>query len=255
MVDEPDADPRDGRNETQAERLDRNWNALLQELRVLQTGTQLLTGFLLTVAFQPAFHRLAPWQVVLYLVVVSFAVISTVVVLMPVALHRALFRHRAMSELVDWGDRMLRIGSCNVNNRSTGFDTECDVALEAQDGEAGAGVRAAVRTWRTRMVAHWLAKPPAAVDAALARGEGLAAAIARLDDPAHRRLRPLEPAPIGPIATFIATYHIGDPAGPSDSWRPWNRRVALERNLARASHRLEAAGLPAPVDELSPETV
>ena len=76
-------------------------------------------------------------------------------------------------------DRMLRIGSCNINNRSTGFDTECDVALEAQDGRGGRAVRAAVRAWRTRMVAHWLGKPAAAVDAALARGEGLAAAIAQ----------------------------------------------------------------------------
>ena len=152
-------------------------------------------------------------------------------------------------------DRMLRIGSCNINNRSTGFDTECDVALEAQDGEAGAAVRAAVRAWRTRMVAHWLAKPAAAVDAALARGEGLAAVVGRLDDRAAPRLRPLEPAPIGPLATFIAAYHLGDPASPADSWRPWNRRRTLERNLARVAHKLEAAGLPAPVDALSPETV
>ncbi len=152
-------------------------------------------------------------------------------------------------------DRMLRIGSCNVNNRSTGFDTECDVALEAQDGEAGAAVRAAVRAWRTRMVAHWLGKPVPAVDAALARGEELAQAVARLDDPASPRLRPLEPEPIGPLATFIATYHLGDPSGPGDSWRPWRRRRALERQLARTARKLEAAGLPAPVDELSPETV
>jgi amino acid transporter len=105
-----DVDPHDGRQETLTERLDRNWNQLLQELRVLQTGTQLLTGFLLTVAFQPTFHALAGWQKALYLLVVSLAVISTVVALMPVALHRALFRRRAMAELVEWGDRMLRLG-------------------------------------------------------------------------------------------------------------------------------------------------
>lgn len=106
----PDADPSDGRDETVTERLDRNWGALLQELRVLQTGTQLLTGFLLTIAFQPTFRGLAVWQVVLYLAVVSLAVASTVVALMPVALHRALFRRRAMRELVQWADRMLRVG-------------------------------------------------------------------------------------------------------------------------------------------------
>ena len=105
-----DAVPGDGRDETENERLDRNWNALLQELRILQTGTQLLTGFLLTVAFQQTFSDLADWQKTLYLVVVSLAVASTACTLMPVALHRALFRRGAMDELVHWGGRMLRFG-------------------------------------------------------------------------------------------------------------------------------------------------
>ena len=48
----------DGRDETPTERYDRNWIELLQELRVLQTGTQILTGFLLALAFQPAFADL-----------------------------------------------------------------------------------------------------------------------------------------------------------------------------------------------------
>ena len=48
----------DGRPETPAQRADRNWNEILQELRVLQTGTQILTGFLLALAFQPSFADL-----------------------------------------------------------------------------------------------------------------------------------------------------------------------------------------------------
>ena len=56
----PDADAvaDDGRDETEAERLDRNWAELLQELRVVQTGTQILTGFLLTLVFQQRFTEL-----------------------------------------------------------------------------------------------------------------------------------------------------------------------------------------------------
>lgn len=136
-----DADPRDGREETVAERLDRNWNALLQELRVLQTGTQLLTGFLLTVAFQPTFRQLVPWQVTLYLIVVSLAVLSTIVALMPVSLHRALFRRRAMQSLVAWADRMLRIGLV-----STGLATVGVLALvfSAAAGATGAIVAGAL---------------------------------------------------------------------------------------------------------------
>ena len=130
-----DAVPGDGRHETETERLDRNWNALLQELRVLQTGTQLLTGFLLTVAFQPAFRQLATWQVVLYLAVVSLAVLSTVLVLMPVSLHRILFRRGAMQEMVDQADRMVRLGLVSTGLAVCGVVT---LIFSAAAGLAGA---------------------------------------------------------------------------------------------------------------------
>jgi len=54
---DPDAAP--GRDETPEERADRNWAEILQELRAVQTGTQILTGFLLAIAFQPVFAELA----------------------------------------------------------------------------------------------------------------------------------------------------------------------------------------------------
>ncbi len=46
------------RNETETERLDRNWASLLQELRVAQTGVTLLTGFLLTLPFTDGFEEI-----------------------------------------------------------------------------------------------------------------------------------------------------------------------------------------------------
>ena len=52
----------DGRYETLNMKMDRNWNEMLQELRVTQTGTQILTGFLLTIAFQPTFADLDEFQ-------------------------------------------------------------------------------------------------------------------------------------------------------------------------------------------------
>jgi len=106
--DRRDAVPGDGRDETEAERLDRNWNALLQEVRVLETGTQILTGFLLTVAFQQTFAKLDAVEVATYLVTVSLAAFATVLVLTPVALHRGLFRQHRMDVLVRWTDRILR---------------------------------------------------------------------------------------------------------------------------------------------------
>jgi Family of unknown function (DUF6328) len=101
-------DEDDGRHESEAERLDRNWNELLQELRVLQTGTQILTGFLLTVAFQSRFEDLNDFQVDVYLVLVVLASLTTALGLAPVSLHRRLFRKRAKAEIVRVGHVFLQ---------------------------------------------------------------------------------------------------------------------------------------------------
>jgi uncharacterized membrane protein len=102
-----DAVPGDGRDETEAERLDRNWTELLQELRVTQTGTQILTGFLLTIPFQQRFTVLEPYQLVIYLVLVVLAILATILALAPVGLHRALFRKGAKTRIVRIGNRLL----------------------------------------------------------------------------------------------------------------------------------------------------
>jgi hypothetical protein len=99
----------DGRKETQTERLDRNWSQLVQELRVTQTGTQILTGFLLTLAFQQRFGQLDRLQIDLYLGLVVLAALTTALGLAPVAIHRALFRRRAMSQLVTTGNILLKL--------------------------------------------------------------------------------------------------------------------------------------------------
>lgn len=102
-------DDDDGREESPNQRLDRNWIEILQELRVTQTGTQVLTGFLLAVAFQPAFGGLETYQQRIYLVLVVVAVLTTALGLAPVSLHRALFRRRAKRPVVAVGHRVLRL--------------------------------------------------------------------------------------------------------------------------------------------------
>ncbi len=83
--------------ETEIQRLDRNWLSLLQELRVVQTGVQLLTGFLLTLPFQPRFDALSATMQAIYLATVGSSVAATVLLEAPVALHRLLFRrHRTV---------------------------------------------------------------------------------------------------------------------------------------------------------------
>ena len=123
----PDIDPTDGRDETEDQRDDRNWIEILQELRVIQTGTQILTGFLLTLAFQNRFTDLTAGQVAIYLVLLVAAICTTLLALSPVALHRALFRRRGKGTLVVIANRMLKgtlfaVGLTLVGTALLGFD-------------------------------------------------------------------------------------------------------------------------------------
>ncbi|KAB7758294.1 DUF6328 family protein [Mycolicibacterium mucogenicum] len=88
------------RHETETQRLDRNWSSLLQELRVAQTGVQLLTGFLLTLPFQQRFSTLDDQSQTVYLATVGFSVASTILLIAPVGMHRILFRQRRMPLIV-----------------------------------------------------------------------------------------------------------------------------------------------------------
>ena len=109
MSEGADAEPGDGRDETATQRADRNWNELLQEFRVFQTGTQILAAFLWTRPFQQRFTRLPPFDVVVYLILVFLAVTVTLLALAPVSLHRLLFHQKAKAELVSLGSKLLII--------------------------------------------------------------------------------------------------------------------------------------------------
>jgi Family of unknown function (DUF6328) len=103
-----DVDPTDGREESLNQRMDRNWNEILQELRVTQTGTQIFTGFLLTIAFQQRFGELTTFQTRVYLILVVAAVLTTALGLAPVNLHRALFRRGAKVTVVQTAHVIMR---------------------------------------------------------------------------------------------------------------------------------------------------
>jgi hypothetical protein len=92
-IEHPEAQKWDqDRDETEAQRLDRNWSSLLQELRVAQTGVQLLTGFLLTLPFQQRFSQLDGVMRTVYLVTFGCSVGAT--------MHRLLFRRHRLKTLV-----------------------------------------------------------------------------------------------------------------------------------------------------------
>jgi phosphatidylserine/phosphatidylglycerophosphate/cardiolipin synthase-like enzyme len=134
-------------------------------------------------------------------------------------------------------DRLVRIGSANLNNRSGGFDTECDVAIEARTP----GEQAEIARFRARLIAHWLAAAPGEVDA-LVQARGLVEALDSLTEHTAR-LIPLKPVGVGPLGALIGAYHLGDPLDPLDSWRPLMRR----RRTAREVERLASGAGPSVV--------
>ncbi|KRF28453.1 DUF6328 family protein [Phycicoccus sp. Soil802] len=104
------ASAHDGRDETPLERLDRNWDELLQELRVVQTGVQILAGFLLTLPFQQRFTQIEDVNRVVFLVAFALAVVATAFLVAPVSAHRLLFRKGEKAALVALANRCARVG-------------------------------------------------------------------------------------------------------------------------------------------------
>ncbi|MBI1196937.1 MAG: phospholipase [Phenylobacterium sp.] len=130
-------------------------------------------------------------------------------------------------------DALVRVGSANLNNRSFGFDTELELAVACDQDEA----RRQAAAFLNRVVGHFLAQTGDAVAKARAERGGLIAAIDALNR--EGRLAPLDPSRRGPLAEFIAAFHVGDPSCPSDAMRLGRRR----RRLIAQAHALnDAAG-------------
>lgn len=92
--------------ETEKQRWQRNFADLLQELRVAQTGVQILFAFLLTLPFSNGFTRTTGFQKDVYIVSLLAAAAATAMIISPVAFHRALFRQGRKPELVRFAHRM-----------------------------------------------------------------------------------------------------------------------------------------------------
>lgn len=99
-----------GRNETPEERADRRWADLLQELRVAQTGVQILFGFLLTVAFQQRFTELSATDRHIYVVTVVLGAATMGALVGPASMHRLLTGRRLKPETVLWASRLTVLG-------------------------------------------------------------------------------------------------------------------------------------------------
>src|SRR5215212_567978 len=95
-MEQPLGPPVDGRNETPLERCDRNLAELMQEVRVAQTGVQVLFGFLLTVPFTVRFDDITATERAVYFITLMLAGLAAMLLIAPTSHHRLLFR---------WGDK------------------------------------------------------------------------------------------------------------------------------------------------------
>ncbi|MGW6857207.1 DUF6328 family protein [Streptomyces xanthophaeus] len=96
----------DGRAESEAERADRQWQELIQEIRVAQTGVQILFGFLLTVVFTPLFHELEQTDKNIYITTVVLGALAAGALIGPVSFHRIVSGRQIKHEAVTWASRL-----------------------------------------------------------------------------------------------------------------------------------------------------
>ena len=99
-----------GHEETPRERSARKWNEMLQELRVAQTGVQVLTGFLLTLPFSSRFDEIEQVEKAAYLVTVCASILAAGFLIAPVAFHRVLFGKSEKEWLVEAANQSARAG-------------------------------------------------------------------------------------------------------------------------------------------------
>ena len=123
------------------------------------------------------------------------------------------------STIID--DTLARVGSANLNNRSGGFDTELELAIEATTERS----RLNIKAFRDRSIGHFLGYTGDAVAKAQQERGSLIAAIDALNR--EGRLSPILPMKMTAFGEFVAAYHLGDPVNVSDSWRPGRRRDRL----------------------------
>lgn len=134
-------------------------------------------------------------------------------------------------------DRFLKVGSSNLNNRSMGLDTECDLAIDAENGQAdAAGIQRAIAAIRDRFLAEHLGLRPDDVQMAVTRSGGsLIGAIEALRRDKGRSLVPLQIDPPSGGEAAMADSRMLDPERPeaiSEAFQRARRMPELNRLVA-----------------------
>jgi hypothetical protein len=142
------APPLSERNETELERSDRHLTELMQEVRVAQTGVQVLFGFLLMVPFTARFELLSQAEKLLYFATLAAAGAAAMLLVAPGAHHRILFRCGDKEHIVRMANRYAIAGFACVALAMVGaLLLVADVLLGSAAAGAVAAVAAAAALW------------------------------------------------------------------------------------------------------------
>ena len=117
--------------------------------------------------------------------------------------------------------RLFRVGSANLNCRSLGLDTECDLCIEADENDDRIGRD--ILKLLSRLLSESLGCDAARVEEEIRRAGGLLGACDAIGSQSGRRLQDVALEPLGLVDRFVARRHLYDPAGAADNWRPWRR--------------------------------
>lgn len=152
-TDHPDQST-DRPRETEAERADRNFGDLLQELRVAQTGVQILFAFLLTLPLQTRFEKLDDWEIGTFVTALLLSAGASVCLIAPVAYHRALFARQLKQHVVTAASRFAITGLALLAMAITcAVDLVLDLVLGRMPALIIAGILAVV------LLSSWAVMP------------------------------------------------------------------------------------------------
>jgi len=124
-------------------------------------------------------------------------------------------------------DKLLRIGSSNLNNRSMGLDTECDVSVEAETEEQSE----VIQRFRRHSLGHFIGVS----GDAFAEAETLLGSVGQaIQTFGHERMKPLGATEPTRVERMFAEWQFGDPMSSTDAWRPWKRLNRSHRTRPRS---------------------
>ena len=124
-------------------------------------------------------------------------------------------------------DRVLRVGSSNMNNRSLRLDTECDVTIDTSL-PVNSGHEERIRAIRDDLIAEHVDLPPERVAQVIAE-RGLIAGIEELRDKPGRTLRPYVTPNLNDVQAWLADNEVLDPEGPAEMLEPMTSRGLFRR--------------------------